>query len=64
MDKIGEKFASLSDADRAEDEYYKSLTPNERVDILLQLIAQYGHLFDGTSEGFVRVFKLTSLEES
>lgn len=64
MEKVYQKFDSLADADRADDEYYASLSPNERVEILLELVAQYGTLFDATSERFERVFKITPLEES
>ncbi len=64
MEKIYKKFSSFAEADQADDAYYASLTPNERVDILLELIARYGMVFDGSPERFERVFKVTSLEES
>ena len=64
MERFGQKFNSLEEADLAEDQYYKSLSPNERVDLLLELVAQYRIAFNGTAERFERVFRLTSLEES
>ena len=51
MQKFGKKFASLEEADRAEDDYYKGLSPNERVDLLLVLVQQYGMVFDEQRDG-------------
>lgn len=64
MKRIGKKFNSLQEADRAEDEYYQNLSPNRRVEILLELIAQHGSLFDESTEGFERVFRVVPLSES
>ncbi len=64
MKPLGQKFDSLQSADRAEDDYYRNLSPDERVDLLLELVEQYRAAFDGTAEGFERVFRLTSLEQS
>lgn len=63
MEKVFKKFDSFADADHAEDEYYARLSPNERVQILLDLVAQYGTLFDGTPERFERVFRVIPLNE-
>lgn len=64
MKKTGEKFASLEEADEAEHQYYRNLTPDARVEILLELVARYWSGADGTSEGFEKVFRLAPLEES
>lgn len=64
MKRFGQKFDSFEEAERAEDLYYKSLSPDERVNLLLELISQYRKAFDGTPEGFERVFRVTTLEES
>ena len=64
MEKVAQVFQSPEEADRTEDEYYKNLSPNERVDLLLQLVNQYQTAFDGSSKGFERVFRVTTLEES
>lgn len=64
MEKIGERFFSLEEADEAEHDYYRKLSPDVRVDILLELVAQYWAGTDGTSERFERVFRLAPLEES
>ena len=34
------RFQSFEEADKADAAYYRSLTPNERVDILLELVKQ------------------------
>lgn len=42
------------EADAADKAYYKSLTPRQRIDVLLELIAQR----HGPDQGFVRVCKV------
>ena len=41
MDFSIRRFESLAEADSAEAEYYASLTPEERLNILLELIEMY-----------------------
>jgi len=38
MEVIVRKFASFAEADNADDEYYRSLSGNEKLQILLELI--------------------------
>ena len=38
MEKVVRKFSSLKEADRANKEYYASLTPKQRIDILIQMV--------------------------
>lgn len=64
MEKVWQKFSSFEEADRAEDVYYKSLSPDERVALLLEIIRQYTGALDGTEQGFERVFRVVALEES
>ena len=59
MKKVVRKFKTHAEADKADREYYRSLTPEERLDILLDLIEQGS---DGASEGFKRVYRITELE--
>jgi hypothetical protein len=63
MEKVGQKFDSLSAADDAEDLYYKNMSPNDRVNLLLQLVALHQDAFHGSTKGFERVFRVTALEE-
>lgn len=64
MKDLGQKFESLEAADRAEDVFYKNLSPNERVELPLQLVAQYREVQNGSAERFERVFRVVPLEES
>ncbi len=38
MEKIVRKFSSFEDADKADDEYYRNLSGNEKLQLLLELI--------------------------
>lgn len=41
MEKVLKVYNSFEEADRADDDYYASLSAQERVDILLDMIAAY-----------------------
>jgi hypothetical protein len=64
MEKVLRVFDSFDDADRADDEYYASLTPQERVDILLDLIAAYRESLGEAGQRFERVYRVVELSES
>ena len=55
-------FKSFQEAEKADIEFYKSLSPQERLDILLELVAQ-GQT-DETAKGFKRVLRVIKLGES
>ena len=58
MERIGRKFASFAAAERAERDYYRSLTPGRRMEILFELLAQVrGHDHEA-AEGFPRVYRV------
>jgi hypothetical protein len=38
MEKIVRKFASHEEADKADAEYYRALTPEQRLEILFELV--------------------------
>jgi hypothetical protein len=62
--KVLESFNQFADAKRADKEYYQSLTPNERLDMLLELIDQNAPRNpDGTREGFRRVGRILKRSE-
>ena len=52
--RVFRSFKEAEDADRA---FYRSLTPEQRLDILLQLIAQHGPV-----TRLERVYKIVKLE--
>jgi len=57
-------FSSFDDAERADVEYYASLTPDERVAILLEIIANHREATGETSERLERVYRVTELSRS
>ena len=63
MDKTVRVFDNQSDADRADREYYASLTPDERLTILLDLIATHRESLGETAQGFERVHRVVELSQ-
>jgi hypothetical protein len=55
-------FSSFQESDRADREYYRSLSPAERMDILLELVKQWQG--NEAAEGFERVYRIVKLRES
>ena len=64
MEKVVKVFGSFEEADRADDEYYASLSPQERVDLLLDLIATYRESLGEAGQRFERVYRVVELSES
>ena len=62
MEKVVAVFNSFAESDEADKKYYHSLTPEQRVDILLDLI-QRGQP-DETPARFERVCRVVKLGES
>jgi hypothetical protein len=52
-------FRSFEEAEDGDRDFYKSLTPEQRIDILLQLIAQ-----PGPPQRLERVYRIVKLEQS
>ena len=63
MQREAKVFDSFEEAERADAEYYASLTPKDRVDILLELIENYRRSL-GPADRFERVCRVTDLRES
>ena len=61
MDAVVKKFESFEKADAADLAYYRSLTPNERISIMLDLIYPEGG--DAATAGFERVYRIVKLGE-
>jgi len=57
-------FNSHEEADRAERAYYASLTPQERLEILLELIAAHRESLGEAAQGFERVHRVIELSQS
>ena len=61
MERVGQVFRSFEEADRADDAYYASLTPEERLDILLDIIERYRSSLGEAAERFERVHRVIEL---
>jgi hypothetical protein len=59
VEKTFRKFKSHADSQRADAEYYRSLSPQQRIEILLELIARGTP--DETEPRFARVYRVTKL---
>lgn len=59
MEKTVKAFKSFEEAEEADIEYYRSLSPAQRVDILLILRDQYSPYDDELTQGFERVCRIT-----
>lgn len=58
MEKTIRVFDSFEEAEAADKEYYRSLSPAERVEILLILREQYSPYDDELTQGFERVCRI------
>jgi hypothetical protein len=65
MNKEFKIFNSHEEADNAEIEFYSTLEPNKRVELLLDIISNYAETYyDGFTEGLQRVYRIIDREES
>jgi hypothetical protein len=62
MDIVARKFNSFAESERADREYYRSLTPEQRLDILLDLIARAYP--EAASQPIERVYRIIKLHET
>ena len=63
MKKVVRVFESFAQSDEANRAYYLGLSPRERLDILLELIARHRDDQDEAPEGFARVYRIIKLGE-
>jgi hypothetical protein len=61
LERIAQVFKSFDDAESADEEYYASLEPSERVDILLELIEFHQDSLGEVAQRFERVCRVTQL---
>ncbi|MBK9263853.1 MAG: hypothetical protein IPM54_29120 [Polyangiaceae bacterium] len=64
MDRSIQVFRSFEEADEADVAYYAGLTPQERLDILLNLIANYQESLGEAATRFERIYQVVELEQS
>lgn len=60
MEKVVRVFASFEEADRADDEYFRKLSPQQRLDIFLELLWR-GRTHDEAGERLERVYRIVEL---
>ena len=64
IERIVRKFSSHEEAERAEREYYKSLSPEQRVEILLELMNRARDLNDPASQRLEGVYRIVKLGDT
>jgi hypothetical protein len=62
MERLVQKFDSFDAADEAEHLYYARMSPEERLAILLEIVARTNESFGEAAERFERVCRVTELE--
>src|ERR1043165_3599365 len=63
VDRVVRVFRSFEDADEADDEYYAELKPNERLDILLELVERHRSGLGKAASGLERVHRIVELTQ-
>jgi len=58
MEKVIRVFKSQVEANKADKEFYHSLTPKQRLDLLSELRARYSPYSDELTQGFKRVCRV------
>ena len=64
MDRVIQKFKSQEEAELATREYYRRLSPAERINLLLELIERHHEGDDEASKGLARVYRIIKLKQS
>ncbi len=62
MQRVVAKFRTHQEAEEGTLAYYRSLSPEERLEILFQLRAIHHKDDDAASEGMARVYRITQLK--
>jgi len=57
-------FSSFQEAEEADTAFYASLSPQERLDLLLDIIARHRESLGETAERFERVYRIIELSQS
>jgi hypothetical protein len=61
MERVVQKFATFEEAEAADRDYYRALTPAQRISIMLDLIYPEGN--DAATTRFERVYRIVKLGE-
>ncbi len=63
MERVVRKFESPEEAENADRAYYRSLTPEQRLEILFELVRRYREEH-GCSERLERVYRIVPLVDT
>jgi hypothetical protein len=58
MERVVHVFKSFAEAEKADESYYRSLLPAERIELLLTLREQFSPYSDELTKGFERVCRV------
>ena len=62
MERVVAKFRTHQEAEEATLAYYRSLSPEERLEMLFQLRAAHHKDDDASSQGLARVYRIAQLK--
>ena len=63
MARVVQIFRSFEDADEADDQFYSGLAPEERLDILLELVDRHRSALGEAARRFERVCRIVELSQ-
>ena len=63
MERVLRSFNQFADAEEADLQYYTSLSPKERLDIMLEIIAQTLESSGEATKGLERVYRVIELSQ-
>ena len=64
VERVAQVFASFDAADEADDQFYADLTPQERLDLLLELVERHRSALGASAERLERVHRVVELSQS
>lgn len=63
MERVAQIFGSFEEAEEADDQFYAHLTPEERLDILLELVARQRSALGEVANRLERVHRIVELSQ-
>jgi len=63
VERVVQIFGSFEDAELADEQFYADLTPEERLNILLELVEQRRSALGETASRFERVHRIAELSQ-
>jgi hypothetical protein len=64
VERVARVFDTFAEADAADDDYYATLTPETRLEILLELVERERSALGQTAERFERAHRIVELAQS